>query len=82
MTTLTPEQRAARVRQQSDSDFNSWMRRPEVKLLLSMLPGSTQPPELVTTLMRSAFDAGATCGQGVFAGEMVEMMLGVSKKKE
>lgn len=66
---------AQRLQKESDAGFSAWMRKPETKLLLSMLPGSTQPPELVATLLRSAFDAGAGSGQSVIVQDIVRIML-------
>lgn len=59
----------------AERSFEQWIRRPETKLLLSMLPGSTQPPELVQTLLRSAFDFGVQSAEGTAAMELALMVL-------
>lgn len=67
-----PEQAAraaeARMAAFSQEIFAKMLERPEIKLLISMVPAS-EPPELLQTLLRTMFDAGA--GQ---AGALTTML--------
>lgn len=60
--------------------FQNLLARNEVKLLLSMVP-ATEPPELLETLLKSAFEAGCLHGEGAIAGEMIGALLkGMDKR--
>lgn len=68
------EQRKAREAESRERGFNDWMRKPEIKLMLSMVPPA-ENPEAVATLLRSAFDAGHSGGAGNMVGDLIEIML-------
>lgn len=68
----------AEFKEKSERQFVDWLERQETKLLLSMVPEATNP-DVVKTLLRSAFDAGASCGQGQV---MVSMLTAIFAKKE
>lgn len=57
--------------------FRAWMERDEVRALLSLLPASagTPVPELLETVLRSAFKAGFGCGMSFVAIEMTVRMM-------
>jgi len=44
-----------------DKGFELWMARPETKLILSLVP-AIEHPDVLRTLLRSAFDAGGQVG--------------------
>ena len=46
-----------------DLGFKSFMAQPTHKKLISMVPGVEGQPELLMTLLRSAYDQGAAIGQ-------------------
>lgn len=80
--TLSPEARKAKRDTEAKASFATFMERSETKLLLSMVPAADQP-ELIQTLMRSAFDAGHGHGEASIAVEMVGAMLdGMDKNRE
>lgn len=68
------EQRAARSEAESAAAFDKFLTRSEVKLLVSMVP-ATEPPELLRTLLRNAFDAGAQHGTGSVVMELTGALL-------
>jgi hypothetical protein len=57
--------------------FKDWMERDEVRALLSLLPSSagTPVPELLETVLRSAFKAGFSNGMSYVAFEMTARMM-------
>lgn len=57
-----------------EKSFSDFMAKPETKLVISMIPASQQP-EAMTTILRSAFDAGHSAGIGVMLVEMLTAML-------
>lgn len=65
--------RARNARKQREA-FDEFMRREEAKLFVSMVP-PTQPPELVVTLLRSAFNAGHDAGLVELMDDLVGAML-------
>lgn len=48
--------------------------RPELKTLMSLVPAS-EPPELLTTLLRSFYDAGANDGSAIVASLLARFLL-------
>lgn len=62
---------ADEVKAEAHRGYAAWLAQPEVRLLLSMIP-KTEPPELVQTVMRSAFEAGASAGMGAVMFKLVE----------
>lgn len=55
------------------AQFKIWMARTEVKLMVSMIPRS-EPPELLETLLRCAFDRGAEFGRVFEALNLTEIL--------
>lgn len=60
MTDEEFQSKAERAKNQKRS-FDEFMSGPATQLLMSMVPPS-QPPELLITLIRSAFEAGVNAG--------------------
>lgn len=61
----TPEEAESRMGsfllQRKSASYTDYIKRPELKLLLSMLPPASNP-DLVTTLARALFEAGFEAG--------------------
>ena len=53
--------------------YQDFLGKPETKILLSMVP-AFEPPELMQTLMRSAFDAGSAQGTVSVMMELIGAM--------
>ncbi len=58
-----------------EKHFLLWQSQAEIKLLISMIPAN-EPPELLQTLLRSAYQAGADAGSAHFAMHLAERILG------
>ena len=57
-----------------DQHFSEWLASPTNKMLLSMVP-EMSPPELLTTLLRSAYEYGVHSGAGQAAAAIAKHML-------
>lgn len=58
--------------------FSEFLAMPQNKLLISLIP-QTSPPELLTTLLRAAFE----CGHGTASVSMsIQLMQAMVKKSE
>ena len=57
------DQRKAELAETIDLGFKSFMAQPTHKMLISMVPSVEGQPELLMTLLRSAYDQGAAIGQ-------------------
>lgn len=53
------------------SQFQRFMSRNEIKLMISLVP-ETHPRELLSTLLESAFTSGATFGMTTATGEILK----------
>lgn len=71
---MTKEEMKDRMAADQGRSFQAWLEKSETKLLMSMIPPANTP-ELLPTLLRSAFDAGNSSGQGAVLGEMLTAML-------
>ena len=71
---LSMDQREAKAKEKHNLVFSQFIGRPETKMLLSMIP-KTEPDELITTILRSAFDAGTASGQGEVLVMMMDSIL-------
>ena len=74
MSNQSIAQRQAEIETTRDEEFNRWLSREEVKLMLSMLP-KTDPPETVSSILRYAYRAGWDTGAGEIAIEVVKQMM-------
>ena len=54
--------------------LNEWLKRAEVKLLLSMLP-KAENEDLVQSLLRACFEQGFSAGEGTVAMLFMKAML-------
>lgn len=54
--------------------FEKWISNPQTKLLISMIK-ATEPPELVTTLLRTAFEDGVDIGAGTMVAQLTIAMM-------
>ena len=61
--------------------FDRFMSQPTTKLMFSMVP-PTEPPELLATLVRSAFETGATIGFTTSMSMMTEELVRSIKGRE
>lgn len=52
---------AAATKVAQEQTFQRWLQKPEIKLLISMIP-ETSPVELLETLLRTAYEGGAGFG--------------------
>jgi hypothetical protein len=64
----------ARRKAEQAKGFEDLLARPEVKLLVSMVP-ATEQPELLKTLLGTFFDAGIAHGIGGVMSEVARNML-------
>lgn len=63
----------------TNAGFDRWLAKPEIKLMVSMLPPA-ENPDLVTTLLKAAFVEGSEIGVGaLMAGMMDEINKKLSK---
>lgn len=51
--------------------FQQFIAKPEIKLVMSLIPGG-ENKETLPLLLESAFDAGANVGTGMVVTEMIE----------
>lgn len=65
--------REAEAAAKKDSSFAKFMVDSNTKLLVSLIPKS-EPPEALETLIRQAFDAGYSGGQGEALALVVDAM--------
>lgn len=64
-----------RMTQRASERFEEWMNTPMVRLVISTIPpGDT--PDALKTLLRSAFDAGSSCGEASVLSEIVSGIVG------
>lgn len=77
---MTTESRRDLMDKLLEQGFKAYMSRPEVKMLVSIVP-ALQPPELLQTLLKSAFDSGTLFGQGIVVAEMIKTAMNQEKKE-
>lgn len=70
----TPEQENAAREQALERSFTVFMAKPETKMLLSLIP-PLNPPELLHTLLKGAFEAGFADGYAVIVGRLMMEVL-------
>lgn len=79
MTNPFENTEANRIKTEKETElsFQGFMKRPEVRMLMSMIP-QTEPPELLTTLLRAAHSTGSDNGRG---SVLVEFAKAVVERK-
>lgn len=65
----------AKAQADADRQFQQWMDRSETKVLLSLIKPIESTPEVAVALIRSAFEAGRTCGQAEVVGKLFESLM-------
>lgn len=81
--TLQARAAAMQEREKKDRDegFARFMAAQPVKLMLSLVqPAPGAPPEVMETLLRSAFDAGVQTGTSNIMGEIINSMMGEARR--
>lgn len=66
--------REARIKNQVDAAFARWLDDPLVRMAMASVPAGDNA-DAFRLLLRSAFDAGSSAGQGTIAGEILAGML-------
>lgn len=74
MNDVKEVERETRMKEAKDKSFSDFMAKSETKLMLSLVPSSDNP-DVMQTLLRTAYDAGHGAGQGNILCEMLTSML-------
>lgn len=78
---LNPEARKQREISEKNFAFEKWMNEPLVRMGLSTIPAG-EHQDALQMILRSAFDAGHTSGQGTMAGTFLEAILVGERKRD
>lgn len=62
----------------ADKHFETWMADPRTRMLVSMLP-KVEPPDLMVTILRAAFQGGLTMGSGAVLAAIAAHLLEKTK---
>jgi hypothetical protein len=74
MNDALKDAKRARSKELADRAFADFMGKAETKLIVSLCPPSDNP-DVMITLLRSAFDAGHTAGAGDAMVDILDAML-------
>lgn len=75
-----PAARKSRMASDQNAAFDKWMNEPLVRMSISTIPAG-EHKDALQMLLRSAFDAGHSSGQGVMAGEFLQAILMGERKR-
>lgn len=67
-----------KIKISADAGFAEWLEQPQTKFMMSIVPPGDHP-DLLASLLRSAFDRGAQIGM---TSIMIDMMLSMVRKKD
>lgn len=79
--TTNSVERDAADKRTMDQGFDSFMRHPATRLLISVIPRNEQHPEVVETLLRGAYETGFQTGQGCGIMSSVIAMMEAKKNE-
>ena len=78
---VTPSEIRTNMKANTETAFTKWMDKPEIKLMLSLIPPS-ENPDALQTLLLSCFAEGHGAGEGAVALLMLEAMLKPKQPRE
>lgn len=71
--------REQKIKAESDQSFDTFMRAPTTRLIISTLP-PMENPDTLNVLMRASFDAGHGAGSSSIAMTLIEGMISRQEK--
>ena len=74
LTSASDAERSVRWKKAHDERFIQWLGEPTTKLLTSLIP-SSENPDALKTVLRSAFDSGVGSGQSEILIELMGSMM-------
>lgn len=75
------EDRKVREASEKSAAFDKWMNEPLVRMSISTIPAG-EHKDALQMVLRSAFEAGFTTGQGTMAGQFLEAIIMSDRKRD